>query len=412
MDRRPTIDAPDDDPYLWLEEVDGPEALAWVAAQNARTMAELAGPAFDADRDALRAILDRPDNIPHVTRRGGLLYNFWQDAAQPRGVWRRTTMDSYRTASPAWDVLLDLDAQALADGEDWVWHGAATLPPLHARALLRLSRGGGDAVVVREFDLPSRSFVRDGFILPEAKSDVAWVDHDTLLLMTALDPAGTTTSGYARKVQSWRRGEDPLSAATLFEVEEGWLGASGGYERGQDRVSFAAQIGFFDSECWLGPVAGGLAAPATRLDLPTDATVQWDGDWLAVRPRTAWEVGGHVHAADSVLGIGLQAFLSGNREFQVLFSPERRRAFRGLFWVAGTLVIAVFDTLQAQYLVATPGHPWTTRPVEGLPGIGTVSLWPLDADDMEADGTLLGMVQTPVTPPTLSLIEPAACPRS
>ena len=406
MDQRPTIDAPDDDPYLWLEEVDGQDALAWVAAQNARTLSELAGPAFEADRDALRAILDRPDNIPHVTRRGGLLYNYWQDAAHPRGLWRRTTMSSYRTATPDWDILLDLDALALADAEDWVWHGATTLPPQHHRALLRLSRGGGDAVVIREFDLTTRTFVTGGFTLPEAKAEAAWIDGDTLLLMAALDPARTTTSGYARTVQRWCRGGDPLAAETLFEVKQDWLGASGGYERVQDRLVFIAQIGFFDSEYWISRHQG---APV-RLDIPTDATAQWDGDWLAIRPRTAWTVDGRTYEPDTVLGIGLQAFLDGSRDLQVLFSPTRRRAYRGLFWTDETLVIAVLDTLQAQYIVVTPGERWTTRPLQGLPAIGTVNLWPIDADDVEADGTLLALTQNPVTPPTLSLIEPGQAP--
>src|SRR5215218_2500881 len=127
-DPRPTLAAPDDDPWLWLEEVEGGRALAWVEAQNAATLARLADPRLEADRDAVKAALDRPDKLPFVTRRGGLLYNFWQDAMQPRGVWRRTTLASYRGPAPDWEVLLDLDALARAEGEDWVWQGATTLP--------------------------------------------------------------------------------------------------------------------------------------------------------------------------------------------------------------------------------------------------------------------------------------------
>ena len=151
LDPRPTIDAPDDDPYLWLEEIGGKSALAWVEEQNARTMARFATAQFAADRDALTAIFDRPDNIPYIGRRGGLVYNFWRDADHPRGIWRRTTMDIFRAETPFWDVLLDLDALASAEGEDWVWGGATTLPPAHDRALIRLSRGGSDACVIREF---------------------------------------------------------------------------------------------------------------------------------------------------------------------------------------------------------------------------------------------------------------------
>src|SRR5881397_872767 len=144
-DARPTLAAPDDDPWLTLEEVDGERAAAWADAQTASTLARLADARYEADAETLRVLLDRPDNLPYPTRRGGLIYNFWRDAEHTRGLWRRTTLDSYRDPAPAWDVLLDLDALAAAEGEDWIWHGAATLPPEHERALVRLSRGGSDA---------------------------------------------------------------------------------------------------------------------------------------------------------------------------------------------------------------------------------------------------------------------------
>ena len=135
VDARPTLAAPDDDPYLWLEEVEGAAALAWVKRQNAATLARFGTAGFAADRDSLAAIYDRPDNIPFVARRGPHLYNFWKDAANPRGLWRRTTLESYKSERPRWDVILDLDALAAREGEDWIWAGAATLPVIHDRAI-------------------------------------------------------------------------------------------------------------------------------------------------------------------------------------------------------------------------------------------------------------------------------------
>src|SRR5262249_24427204 len=152
----PTADAPDDDPYLWLEEIDGARASAWVEQQNARTTAAFGGPQVEADADTLAAIFDRTDKIPLPGRRGAWWYNFWTDAAHRRGVWRRTTAESFRSDEPKWDVLIDLDALAEAEGEDWIWGGAATRPGTHDRALVRLSRGGSDAAVLREFDIPTR----------------------------------------------------------------------------------------------------------------------------------------------------------------------------------------------------------------------------------------------------------------
>jgi prolyl oligopeptidase len=176
----------DDDPFLWLEDVLGDAPLAWVRACNARSREAIeAWPRFEATRDQLRAVLDSKEQIPGVVRRGDWLWNFWRDDRNPRGLWRRTTLDQYRRPQPAWDVLIDLDALAAAEGENWVWHGAACLAPAYERCLLMLSRGGSDAQVVREYDLAARGFVPGGFVLAEAKSIVEWLDADTIYVATA-----------------------------------------------------------------------------------------------------------------------------------------------------------------------------------------------------------------------------------
>jgi prolyl oligopeptidase len=166
VDARPTIADPDDDPYLWLEEIESARSLAWVEAQNAATLQRFGDDHFAADRDTLVRVFDRPDNLPVPSRGGANLFNFWRDAEHPRGVWRTTSLASFRSDAPAWDVLIDLDALAAAEGEDWVWRGVAVLPVTHDRAILHLSRGGSDAVVLREFDLVTRDFVPNGFHLP------------------------------------------------------------------------------------------------------------------------------------------------------------------------------------------------------------------------------------------------------
>ena len=226
IDDRPTIAAPDDDPYLWLEDIEGGRALLWVEAQNAATLRRFADAQFATDRHLLKGIFDRPDNIPYPYRRGGQILNVWQDDANPRGLWRTTSLESFRTETPAWEVLLDLDALAAQEGEDWVWQGGATLPPAHERAIVYLSRGGSDAVVLREFDLSSRKFVPDGFYLPEAKTDIVWLDSDTLLLSSSLGAGMATRSGLARTIRLWRRGTDPLAAPVIFETREDsvWAG--------------------------------------------------------------------------------------------------------------------------------------------------------------------------------------------
>ena len=399
-DARPTLAAPDDDPLLWLEEVEGAEATAWVEAQNDKTLSLLADARVAADATALKAMMDRPDKIPHIARRGGFLYNYWQDAEHPRGLWRRASMESYLADAPDWDVLLDLDALTAAEGADWVWKGATTFPPAHDRALLKLSRGGGDAVVLREFDLVARAFVNGGFHLPEAKSSADWLDADTLILSSALGEGMATESGYARTIRRWARGTDPLAAPVVFEIPADHMGAWCGVDRSaeSERVVFLDQIGFFDVAVHLGDRNG----PAQRLDLPTDLRVNWSRDHAVLQPRTPWTVAGTTFAPDTLLGTRLSALLAGERRFTTLFTPGERRALDGSFWADGRLVLSVLDDLRPVHTVRTPDEAgWAEHRLPGLPEIGVVSVWPLDADAEESDGTLLAMTQDPLTPPTL-----------
>jgi prolyl oligopeptidase len=401
-DVRPTVDAPDDDPYLWLEEIEGARAAAWVELQNARTVAAFGGPQVEADATVLAAIFDRPDKIPFIGRRGPFLYNFWNDAQHPRGVWRRTTPESFRTDAPEWDVLIDLDALAAAEGEDWIWKGAATRPLKHDRAMLSLSRGGSDAVVLREFDLGTRAFVPDGFLLPEAKGYASWIDDDTLLLASA-HGGEVTTSGYARTVRLWRRGTKPEAAPVLFQVPADHMSASGGVDRTdpEQPIWFYDMVGFFDIEAWRGKA---------RLDMPTGVRIDVERGWLAIKPRKDWTVGGRTWPGDCLLGIRLDAFLAGDRSFALLFAPGPRRVLTGFTWNAGRLILSIADNLDPVFEVLLPGETWARSTLAGLPRIGVVDVWSLDLEAAEADGTLLASTQDPRSPSALMQLEPGRAP--
>ncbi len=408
-DPRPTLEAPDDDPYLWLEEVEGERALAWVERQNQATLGRFGDLRCAADRDLLAAILDRPDNIPGIARRGTRVFNFWKDAAHPRGLWRHTTLESFRSERPEWELLLDLDALAAAEGEDWIWAGAATLPGSHDRAMISLSRGGGDAVVLREFDLAARRFLPDGFHLPEAKGGAVWLDRDTLLLASALGEGMATGAGYARTVRRWSRGTDPLAAPVIFATREDFMSAWAGVDRGapSERLWFVEKPGFFDTIVWIGDRDG----PRRRIELPNDARFRWHGDWLAIRPRTAWTVGDRVYAPDSILGIGFSAFLAGRRDVEILFEPAPRQALQDFFWCGGSLVLSLLDNLRPVFERLTPGAPkWSRASIAGLPSDGVAQVWSLDVEETESNGELLAGTQGPLTPPALFLLRPNAEP--
>jgi prolyl oligopeptidase len=408
IDSRPTLAAPDEDPYLWLEDVDGAKATAWADAESADTMARFGDPGFAADRDTLAAILDRPDNIPYIGRHGDRVFNFWKDANNPRGLWRMTDLASFRTPIPRWEILLDLDALAAKEGEDWIWKGAPTLPGSHDRALVGLSRGGGDATVSREFDIRTREFVRGGFDLPEAKSSVTWLDRDTVLLSSALGEGMATKSGYARTIRLWRRGVDSLAAPVIFETKAEHMSAWGGIERdaGIERLIFADKPNFFETILWIGDRNG----PRQRVDAPADAWVSWHRGWMTIKPRTPWTVAGRAYAPDVVLGISFAAFLSGDRNFMVLFEPEARRSFQGLLWSGDLLVLSILDNLRPVFEILTPSSGWSRRQLPGMPEVGVASVWSLDIEEEESNGDLLAMTQTPTKPATLSLLKHGGSP--
>ncbi len=409
VNAKPTVAAPDDDPYLWLEEIDGVRAVAWVDKENSATLAKFGTASFARDRDALALILDRPDNIPFVTRRGPHLYNIWKDATNPRGLWRRTTLDSFRTEQPSWEIILDVDALAAEEKEDWVWHGASTLPGAHDLAILTLSRGGSDAAVLREFDISARAFVSGGFHLPEAKSGVCWLDRDTLVLFSAHGEGMATRSGYPRTVRLWRRGSDVGLAPILLESTPESLGvwASVDRARAADVIWFVEKPGFFDIILWLGDRSG----PKVRLDLPTDVSLESHRDWLAVKRRTEWTIGGKTYAPDTLLGISLVAFLEGSRDFTVLFQPGERRALQHFFWNDGQLIVSLLDELKPVFEVLAPSADgWARTELSGLPEIGVVNVWRFDTEEAEGNGDLLANAQDPISPATMTLIERGKAP--
>lgn len=408
-DSRPTVAAPDDDPHLWLEDVEGERALAWVEEQNARTERTFSTPAFLGDRDAMAAIMDRTDKIPMIVRRGAFLQNFWIDAEHPRGVWRRTTMASYRSETPEWETLLDFDAFAAAEKVDWVWGGASTIAGTHDRAIVRLSRGGGDAVELREFDIERKAFVDDGFRLPEAKGHMDWLDRDTLLLSSAWG-GDVTTSGYPRTVRLWKRGTDPATAPVVFEIPKESMSAAAGVDRTQTppTVWFYEWPRYFEVKAWLAESAEGQQQP---IDLPVDVNFSVAQGWLAVKRRNAWTIGGRTYPADTLLGLRLDAFLAGSRDFTVLFEPGERRSLQSFGWVAGKLLLSIFDDLRPVFeLLAPSDGAWTRTALPGLPAIGVAGVGALDLDPSESNGDLLASVQDPLTPPTLMLIEKGQAP--
>ena len=401
MDPRPTLDAPDDDPFLWLEEVEGARALEWVEAQTARTLERFGDAAYARDHATLAAMWDRKDKIAFVARRGGEVYNFWVDADHKRGLWRRAPWAAYRDGEPDWEILLDLDALAEAEGEDWVWAGSTMRPGERSRALLSLSRGGGDACVLREYDLAARAFVEGGFTTPEAKQSADWIDADALLVCSAHGDA--TRSGYARTVRVWRRGEPFAAARVVFAGEPEDIAVSAGLDRSVEppRWIFHRRTSFFAGDVWVGDLAARVQIAA-----PADAEKQTYRDWLLLQLRTPWTRGATTYPAGALLISPLGAALAGAPEFATLYEPGPRTALDGFVWIGDTLVLATSDNLAPSFAALTPAPDgWRRRPLAGGTAVGVLGLRGLDEFEREANGEALVYAQDPVTPMQMRLID-------
>jgi prolyl oligopeptidase len=392
------------DRWLWLEEVQGEQALAWVRERNAQTRQRLESwPAFAATRQRILDVLDSRDRIPAIARRGDFVYNLWQDGDNPRGLWRRTTLADYRQPQPAWDTLLDIDALGRSEGENWVWGGAVCLGPDYIRCLVKLSRGGADAQVVREFDTGTRTFVTGGFSLPEAKSEVAWLDRDTVFVGTDFGPGSLTDSGYPRLIKRWRRGQPLAESLTVFEAQRNDVAASVQVDPtpGFERTLLQRAPDFFSSEEFL--LADGQLR---RLDKPADARLGfWYGQVLLAL-RSDWVQGGRTWPRGALLASDAKAFLGGQAKWTALFTPTATRSLAGYALLRHTVLLELMDNvagrLQEQRF---DGGRWHAREVEA-PFPGTLHAQSLHdtqvPDDPLGEAYLLGYTDF-LTPESLLL---------
>lgn len=400
------------DPYRWLEDVDGDRALEWVEACNAESRSRLeAVEGFAALRDDLQSILDADDRIPFVVKRGEHYYNFWQDKEHPRGLWRRTTPEEFRKSRPAWETLIDLDALNAAEGENWVWHGASCLKPASEgepwrHCLIALSRGGADADVSREFDLIDKRWVEEGFIRDEAKGGMGWIDRDRVYVYTDFGADSLTESGYPRIVKEWRRGTPLSEAATVYAGEPGdmYIAAMRDDSRGFERDFVSRTRAFYDNELYLRHTDGTLQ----RIEAPNSARKRVHREWLVLELREPWTLNGETYVAGSLLVANFDAFMAGGRELQVVFEPTASTSLAATTWTRDHLLLNVLDDVKNRLYVLTPvDGEWRREPLTGAPRIGTVSV---SAVDDEEGNEYFMTVTGYLTPTTLYQGRPGEVP--
>lgn len=345
------------DPYLWLEEMHGTRAMAWVNAENAKTTAVLEkDPRYAGIFKAALTIAQAKDRIPYVSYIGGELYNFWQDSAHVRGIWRKTSLTSYRTATPAWTTVLDLDALATTEKANWVWHGYTCAQPEEKRCLLFLSDGGEDASTVREFDLPSHAFVKNGFFLPKGKQNVAWTSVDTILVAREWNAGEVTSSGYAFIAKRLARGKPLTDAVEIFRgsAKDGGYGVSPEtvVDASGHRFSFIVRpTSTFEYEHYIV-----RPKDVARLAIPdkssiVDATqgqviVHLLDDW---KNGTTTIRGGSVAAFDGKVALATPNALSP----VAIFEPGPRESVGGISATRDKLLIGIYQNVKGRILTAT-----------------------------------------------------------
>jgi prolyl oligopeptidase len=369
------------DPYLWLENVTADQALNWVRQQNAVSTNELeSAPQFEPIRTRLLSIMDSKERIPYVSKHGAWYYNFWRDKTNPRGLWRRTSLEEFKKAEPAWETVLNLDELSVKEKENWVWKGYDILYPKYDRCLLHLSRGGADAMVVREFDLPTKRFVENGFYLPEAKSEVAWRNRDTLYVGTDFGPGSLTDSGYPRIIKEWRRGTPLQEARTVFEgkKEDVSVGASVVHDHDHTYEFIGRGVTFFSSQDFVR-----RGDEWVKIEKPDDAIVQTFDDQLMLRLRSDWTVEGKVFPAGSLLAGDFDGCVRGGHPLEPIFTPSERTSLEAVSDTKNFLLLNVLENVRNKiYALKHADGKWSRVSLE-VPAFGSAGINGVDPHESD-----------------------------
>ena len=363
----------EDDPFLWLEEVEGDRALEWAEGQNERSLEHLEShELFEPIHDRALEILTSDDRIAYPSLMGGEVYNFWRDANHVRGIWRKTSRESYRGDSPDWDVIIDVDRLAEEEDENWVWAGASCRYPDYDRCLVGLSIGGADAAVRREFDLESRRFIEDGFVLPESKSRISWRDRDSVFLGPAFTDEEMTDSGYPRTVRIWERGTPVEEAKLVYEGERADVAVTGmRIWDGDDHYDLIVRSPGFFTRHYYHYRDGAVS----RINVPEDANIVGliDGQ-LLIDLKSDWTVGEMTFGQGTLVAGPMTSFETDQPELTVLFQPGERSSIAGVSTTENTVLVNILDNVVSRVKRFTHDEDgWHSEPL-ALPDMGAISV--------------------------------------
>ncbi len=360
-----------DDSFLWLEEVENPKALEWVEGWNKKSLEVIKGqPGYQAVYDKNLEIYNSDERIADPAIYGDFIYNFWQDKTNPRGIWRRIPVNDYIQGKTNWETLLDIDKLSEKDNVKWVFKGAGGLYPNYTKFLVNLSKGGGDAVIVKEFDADKKEFVGNGFYLPEAKGGASWIDENTLMVSTDFG-AGMTTSGYPKQVKIWKRGTDLKDAKLVFEGNETDMGIYGLSDIKSDKtyLGVSQRTSFFSGNYFVIE-----NEKLIKLDLPQDAEYSGVFNGLAIiQLKSDWETGGKKWKQGSVLSIPYNDLVAGKKNFELIVLPDDRSSVAGIATTKNVLLVNMLNNVKSELYKYTYNGKWEKKKIDA-PEFGNISL--------------------------------------
>ncbi|MGB7371095.1 prolyl oligopeptidase family serine peptidase [Erythrobacter sp.] len=405
------VPGPDEDPYIWLEEARSERALAWVENENERTLAALENdPRFETLKAEALAIYDSEDRIPFVSFRPDGLYNFWQDKQNPKGLLRRTTLESYQTEEPEWETVLDVDALAAKEGREWVYKGSTCLPPALTKCMIALSDGGEDATILREFDTSTKSFVEDGFVLEEkSQGGVQWVDADTLMVGRDFGSNTLTDSEYPFTTRIWKRGTDIADAPEIYrgKPSDVWAGASLLRDNTGTIHARMAMRGtsFHEAQHFVQKDGEWV-----KLDIPLKASPYGIvDDHLLYTTDVDWEADGQTFPADSLVAVDLEAWKAdpNGAAKTLVWAPGERQTKRGGAVTGNALFVQLLDNVIGKVLQFNHvDGEWVSEEVE-LPDNATVGI---AASSAETDQIMFTVTDF-LNPTTLYYADGGTAPR-
>lgn len=392
----------DQNTHLWLEEVEGDQALTWVKVQNAKSLSHFkAHPKFDRTFKTVKKFLDSKDRIEKGRLNGNKVFNFKQTKENPKGLWRYSTKRNFLAGKRDWRVLIDVDQLAKKEKRNWVFKGSNCLPPKYQRCMIKLSDGGKDAAVQREFDVKSKSFVKNGFSIPEAKSGVTWIDRNTLFVSTNFGKGTLTKSGYPNSVRLWKRGTPLETAKEIYRGKESDVGVWPARLTNKKEVHPAVfrSMTFYTSEVFaLDPNSQKLS----KLAVPEDSEVEliYQGQ-LLISLKSSWKVKDQIFPAGALVSVNYDELKSGNFMPQILFAPSKQQSIKKVVATKGSVYGLILDNVKSSLWKFDFQGTWNVKPLNITKN---ANMFIATADEFNSE--VIVEIENFLTPPTLAAVYP------